>query len=174
MSKTASENVFTLGSLRISILGPTLVRLEERGRHGFEDRKTFLIEDRSPRPATCKLSEDDHVSRIVLDRHVIVVPRGAPSIRELVILDHHGVLVWRLDDAPPARPAWPDPVHPGRCWAVADSPRIVRVRPGDLTPLAAAEKSPLVLYAVELQGRSAWIPDLDEVERQVLGLGRQG
>jgi chemosensory pili system protein ChpC len=59
-------------------------------------------------------------------------------------------------------------------FLVTDSPRLVRIRSGDLLPQETSEKHPLVLYAVELQGRSAWIPDLDEVERQVLRLGAQG
>ena len=56
-------------------------------------------------------------------------------------------------------------------FLVADSPRLVRIRPGDLVPDKASEKHPLVLHAVELQGRSAWIPDLDEVERELLRFG---
>jgi chemosensory pili system protein ChpC len=59
-------------------------------------------------------------------------------------------------------------------FLVADSPRLVRIRPGDLLSQETSEKHALVLYAVELQGRSAWIPDLDEVERQVLPLVTHG
>jgi chemosensory pili system protein ChpC len=59
-------------------------------------------------------------------------------------------------------------------FLVSDSPRLVRIRPGDLLSQETSEKHALVLYAVELQGRSAWIPDLDEVERQVLPLVTHG
>jgi chemosensory pili system protein ChpC len=59
-------------------------------------------------------------------------------------------------------------------FLVSDSPRLVRIRPGDLLSQETSEKHALVLYAVELQGRSAWIPDLDEVERQVLPLVTRG
>jgi chemosensory pili system protein ChpC len=59
-------------------------------------------------------------------------------------------------------------------FLVADSPRLVRIRPGDLVQQDIPEKVPLVLYGVELQGRSAWVPDLDDVESQVLALGLHG
>jgi chemosensory pili system protein ChpC len=67
-----------------------------------------------------------------------------------------------------------NPTLPYVGFLVADSPRLVRIRPADFVSQETSEKHPLVLYAVELQGRPAWIPDLDEVERQVLRLGMQG
>jgi chemosensory pili system protein ChpC len=67
-----------------------------------------------------------------------------------------------------------NPVLPYVGFLVADSPRLVRIRPGDLVLNGTSERHPLVLYAAQLQGRAAWIPDLDAVERQVQGLGRKG
>jgi len=67
-----------------------------------------------------------------------------------------------------------NPDLPYMGFLVADSPRLLRLRPGDLTASAAVERPPLVLCAVELQERSAWIPDLDEAERQLVALNPRG
>ena len=35
-------SVATVGDMRVQTLSPTLVRVEQRGAHGFEDRPTFM------------------------------------------------------------------------------------------------------------------------------------
>lgn len=59
-------------------------------------------------------------------------------------------------------------------FLVADSPHLVRVHAADLAPEKVPQTRPFVLYALEFQGRPAWVPDLDEVERQLLQLGLHG
>ncbi len=58
-------------------------------------------------------------------------------------------------------------------FLVADSPHLVRIHPGDLVTKRNSASPRLVLYAAELQGDPVWIPDLDEVERQVLRLSAE-
>lgn len=33
----------TVGNLRIQMLSPTMIRVEDQGPHGFEDRATFTV-----------------------------------------------------------------------------------------------------------------------------------
>jgi hypothetical protein len=59
-------------------------------------------------------------------------------------------------------------------FLVADSPHLVRVHAADLAPEKVPQTRSFVLHALEFQGRPAWVPDLDEVERQLLQLGLHG
>jgi chemosensory pili system protein ChpC len=54
---------------------------------------------------------------------------------------------------------------------VSGLPRLIRIRIDDLIPTADATARPFALCALEFQGRPAWVPDLDEVERQGLRYG---
>jgi len=55
---------------------------------------------------------------------------------------------------------------------VAGLPRLIGIHVDDLVPVADATARPFLLCALEFQGRQAWIPDLDEVEREGLRFGR--
>ncbi len=57
---------------------------------------------------------------------------------------------------------------------VADSPRLVRLGAADLHEAVDPPPRPFALYALAYQGRPAWVPDLDLVERQGLLLGLLG
>mgnify|MGYP001108083155 CR=1 FL=1 len=47
-----------LGRLRIQVLSPTLIRLEEAGPAGFEDRATFTVVERNWPGATFTAGEE--------------------------------------------------------------------------------------------------------------------
>jgi chemosensory pili system protein ChpC len=55
-------------------------------------------------------------------------------------------------------------------FLVAGLPRQARIHREDLVPATNPTARPFLLYALELQGRPAWIPDLDALERQGLVL----
>lgn len=59
-------------------------------------------------------------------------------------------------------------------FLLAGLPRLVRFGAEDLVPAKHSMKRPFFLCALELQGRPAWVPDLDEAERQGLLLGLLG
>lgn len=114
------------GNIRVSVLSSTLIRFEERGPHGFEDRNTFLVVDRSGPGAEVQVEELATETTLTCGKHVVIIPRDANSLRQLVVREAgSGDFVWRLDGALPGRPALPTPVQPGRVWALADSIRIV-------------------------------------------------
>ena len=126
-STDVGKNTVTLNeALRISILTPTLVRIEEKGPKGFEDRNTFLVVERSWPGAVFKVAETGGETRIRSDRFEVRVAKAAKSIEDVSIRDPvSGKLLWRGARPLPAQPVFPDPATPDPCWAVADSPRVV-------------------------------------------------
>ena len=41
-----AQDEFIVGNVRVQLLSPTLVRLEQKGPKGFEDRKTYTVLNR--------------------------------------------------------------------------------------------------------------------------------
>lgn len=115
-----------IGRVRITALAPHLVRLEERGPQGFEDRPTFLVVEREWADPGVRV-ERQHATTHVITRHYeVVAPNDAASLAEVVVRSPAtGKPFWVHSASLPARPSWPDPANPGWSWAVADSPRVV-------------------------------------------------
>jgi chemosensory pili system protein ChpC len=57
---------------------------------------------------------------------------------------------------------------------LADTPRLVRLRSSDLAESAQAPDGLFVLYRLQCLGQPAWVPDFDEIERELMlqGLGQ--
>jgi len=47
-------------------------------------------------------------------------------------------------------------------------PRLARFKAQDLEPLPSRPDNPLILHALTYEARTAWIPDMDALERSVL------
>lgn len=125
--------------LRIEILSRTVVRIEERGPAGFEDRPSFHIVDR--------LKTDVPVERIELNDAVelrteswrILVNGPDPTIENVRIQDANGLLLF--DGTRPLSPATflPEPGQAITSWGFQDAPRIIPPPWGALPPPAGQE-----------------------------------
>ena len=114
-----------VGKVRIQLLSPTLVRLEERGPQGFEDRPTFLVVERNW-PGTAFSREEEGGATIIRTKNYAVrVPTGGPSLGGVEVQSASGELLYRVEGALPARPRFPAPSDLAGAFVVADSPRVV-------------------------------------------------
>lgn len=115
-----------LGRIRVSVLSAQLVRLEEQGPRGFEDRPTFLVVERDWSAPDYRVERHREATHIVTASYEVVVPHGAGSLQQVVVRSPaSGKPFWIPGPSLPARPPWPDPSRPCSAWAVADSPRVV-------------------------------------------------
>jgi hypothetical protein len=115
-----------LGRIRVSVLSTQLVRLEEQGPRGFEDRPTFLVVERDWSVPDYRVERHRAATHIVTASYEVVVPHGAESLQQVVVRSPaSGKPLWIPGPSLPARPPWPDPSRPFHAWAVADSPRVV-------------------------------------------------
>ena len=79
----AADGVVTekIGDIRVQILSPTLVRIEQRGPKGFEDRNTFHISNRTDWLGdTVQRTEEDGNVILTTSAYRVVVPGRGEDI----------------------------------------------------------------------------------------------
>jgi len=106
------------GNVRVQVLTPTLVRIEEKGPHGFEDRETFTVVQR-PKDVEQRQGETFDVGN-----YRIIIPPNA-GVRDVQIMDQHGTTVFQWDGKPILQSFLPGPSDPFTAYAISDNPRIV-------------------------------------------------
>ena len=68
---------FVIGDVRVQPLGRHVVRIEQRGRAGFEDRETFTVLDRGFEGAEAVETRRDGWVCVATGKYRVVVPEGA-------------------------------------------------------------------------------------------------
>ena len=129
-----TEDIIIHDNLRIQVLSSSLVRVEERGVLGFEDRPSFHVVERDwpGVPVVRRLTETGEVVETSFWRATVTGPRpGVESVR-FHALD--GSLLF--DGARPvaARMFLPEPADAIAGWAFADQPRLIPPAWGALPP----------------------------------------
>ncbi len=116
------------GDLRVQVLSVGLVRLEQRGPAGFEDRPTFTVARRDWPGA-------DVVVRRIGDATVLIAPRfrvvlRGDGLRGAEVQDPMGRRLYAWDGHLDGNVWLPSPAELQRrkVWAMCDHPRLARVR----------------------------------------------
>ena len=114
-----------IGNVRVQVLSPTVVRLEEQGPEGFEDRETFHIANRDNWEGTGVTREDADGSVILhTSAFDITVPADAQDITGITISDKEGNLLWKYKGMPGSKVYLPDPGEEVYAWEMSDTPRM--------------------------------------------------
>jgi len=131
----APANV-VVGQVRVELLSDSLVRLELKGREGFEDRTTFHVLDRNwPGTAfTTNVTGGEVVIRA--GRYAVRVPDNADSLKGIRVESSDGGELFNCTGALPNSEWLPGPSDKPAVWSFADSPRLVPP-PWGLTPAPA-------------------------------------
>lgn len=106
------------GEVRVQVLTPTLVRIEQKGPNGFEDRETFTVVHR---PQDIERREGQSIQ---VGEYTIEIPQGAGA-KDVKILDHQGLTVFQWDGKPILHSFLPGPSTQWISWAFDDNPRLV-------------------------------------------------
>lgn len=130
-TRTAADT--TAQKLRIQPLGPHLVRVEQAGPKGFEDRATFTIVNRAPSGEVPAVEEADGKLVVRVDGYRVVAPRVG-SYTNVRIEDAHGKIVHRLCARDLKNAYLPSPSALPDVWILADAPRVVPPAWGALPP----------------------------------------
>jgi hypothetical protein len=78
-SRAQSSEVI-VGNMRIQALSENLVRIEQRGPNGFEDRNTFTVVDRNWAGETIMMQELDNQTILTTTKCRIVLPKNCRSL----------------------------------------------------------------------------------------------
>lgn len=135
----ASAPTDTFGKVRVQFFSPTLVRLEQEGPKGFEDRLTFTIQERPKQLKDFKRRSDGGVE--VFSRGDIEVRVPSASALDGATVSRHGQVVYKYTG--PVKPAFlPSPANVGPAFPVSDYPRIIPSKWGAVPePASSGTKS---------------------------------
>jgi hypothetical protein len=113
------------GTVRVQILSPTLVRLENKGPDGFEDRTTFHIVNRNGPGATYSRLASGGYALIQTSDFIVKVPTNATSLSGIIITKTNNTQIWSYSSLPDDRAWLPAITSNTWAWAIADNPRMV-------------------------------------------------
>jgi len=120
------------GNIRISLLSENLLRIEERGHHGFEDRPTFLVMDRNWPEIHIEKCRRKNTLHIKTALYKVTIPEGCKNIKEVKIFDREGKkLLWEGEI--PDRTTLPRENEKGDVYVLPDS-RVIPPPWGGLPP----------------------------------------
>ena len=125
---------FVVGQVRVQVLGPYLVRIEQKGPKGFEDRETFTVCARKFPGAMARKSRLRGAVRIATAHYRVVVPEEAADWNGVRVESAAGQTLCALSPALLAKKFLPTPSALPAVWAMGDAPRVVPSARGALPP----------------------------------------
>lgn len=137
----AVPSSFVVGEVRVQPLGAHLVRIEQRGPKGFEDRETFTVETRAFEGAEAVQASAGGAVRVSTPNYRVVVPEGATGLEGVRVESSAGETLCTLSNALLSKKFLPAPSALPSIWVLGDSPRVVPPAPGAPVPSEAEETS---------------------------------
>jgi alpha-glucosidase (family GH31 glycosyl hydrolase) len=123
-SANAQSSEVIVGSMRLQALSKNLIRIEQRGPHGFENRNTFTVVNRNWPGEPINRQEQDSQTVLITSQCRIVLPKNGHSLEGIQIQLKSEKNNFRFKGIPP-RDFIPGPVSNDQLWILADSPRLV-------------------------------------------------
>lgn len=131
-----------IGQVRVQALSESLVRLEVRGKVGFEDRNTFTVVDREWEGIDLQVDEQPGWVTLSSAHYQVFLPERAPSLDGVRVESTHGEILYKYEGGLPPISYLPEPGDKFSAWVMADHPRIVPPPWGATPPLGSAADSP--------------------------------
>ena len=125
-----------VGRIRVQVLGPHLVRIEQQGPAGFEDRETFTVLRTSAAPCARTVTSTNGRTIIATSTFRVSVPDDATSFEGVRIETPKGRLIRKLVAKDLQRSPMPSPSALPPVWIMADRPRVIPPPWGALPPPA--------------------------------------
>jgi len=115
----------TVGDVRIQLLSDTLVRIEQKGEKGFENRESYIVSNRSNwQNVEFTQSVENDETVISTSEYIVHVPSGAQA-EEVYVTDKNGNVSWRFEGMTDTNVYLPSPSDELKSWYFTDSPRII-------------------------------------------------
>ena len=115
-----------VGKMRVELLSDTLVRIEQKGPRGFENRPSFTVQKRTgwEKVSHTETTSDSKVY-IKTKNYTVCIPENADSADGAFITDKGGSVLWRHEIDTDASIYLPSPSDELSCWYFSDSPRVI-------------------------------------------------
>lgn len=122
-----------IGNVRVEPLSDSLVRIEQKGPEGFEDRNTFHVVNRDWQGAAFSAQTNSGVVEIHTANDIVRVPQDAKNLDGISVISSDGTELYHYDGQLQNSKWLPGPAEHPRAWWFADTPRIIPPKWG-LTP----------------------------------------
>lgn len=125
----AQSNEAIVGEMRIQALSENLIRIEQRGPNGFEDRNTFTVVNRKWQGERINIQEKDSQTILTTSKYRIELPNNCRTLDGIVVrfdfAQRDGKTTEYRFNGMPTLDYLPGPVNEEQLWILCDSPRLV-------------------------------------------------
>ncbi|MCB0275229.1 MAG: DUF5110 domain-containing protein [Calditrichaeota bacterium] len=128
----AKEGETVVGNIRVQSLSPHLIRIEQKGPAGFEDRQTFTVVERTWAGEKIRVEKRGAETVLKTANWEISLPQNANMLTGISIRYLDGATI-QLEGMPETT-YLPGPVDKPGLWIMPDSPRLVPPQWGAIPP----------------------------------------
>lgn len=114
-----------VGNVRVTALSPCLVRLEEKGPHGFEDRVTFTIVNRPAHNVEPEIFHDGSDTTLTYPNFTVFVPKAGRELEGVQVKTQRGRVLFEFKGKFSKPEFLPAPGKKVDQYVIADHPRII-------------------------------------------------
>ncbi len=120
----AQSNEAIVGDIRIQSLSENLIRIEQKGPKGFENRNTFTVVNRNWTGESIKIQEQGSQTIITTSKCKIELAKNFNSLEGIFVQLKNGKNQYRFKTIP-ALDFEPGPDTNDQIWILPDNPRLV-------------------------------------------------
>jgi alpha-glucosidase (family GH31 glycosyl hydrolase) len=121
---SARSGEAVVGDIRVQVLSDNLIRIEQRGPKGFEDRKTFTVVNRDWFGKPIDIQKQENWTILTTSKFLVELPTNCRSLEGILITSRYGKSRYQFNGIPPST-FFPEPVKDDQLWILPDSPRLV-------------------------------------------------
>ncbi|MCI8435901.1 MAG: hypothetical protein HFK10_08130 [Clostridia bacterium] len=114
------------GNMRVQLLSTSLLRIESKGQKGFEDRESYLVDNRDDwgKKVAYTKSEAAEGVQIKTAAYTVVLPKSG-AVGETYVTRPTGETIYRYCGLTGSNIALPSPSDELSAWYFTDSPRVI-------------------------------------------------
>ena len=113
-----------VGNMRVQVLAENVLRIEQKGKKGFEDRNTFTVVNRNWSGESVIIQEQENQTILTTAKCRIELPKNCRSLEGISIQLKNGKNRYRFKGVPP-QDFFPGPESNDQLWILPDYPRLV-------------------------------------------------
>lgn len=114
------------GQVRVELLSDSLVRIEQKGERGFENRPSFTVIKRDGwSDVDFKSERSNGFLSIITANYTVMLPENASDTHGCTVVGKNGEVLWRYESQSDAALYLPSPSEELKSWYFMDSPRVI-------------------------------------------------
>ena len=124
-SRTGVADESIVGNVRVQALSPTLVRIEQKGPEGFEDRNTLTVVNRDWAGIPLKVEKKDGKTLLTTSAYQIEIPEKTRGLEGIRLRNPAGNVLHTISKDDFKADFLPTPEAMSKVWVMPDMPRLV-------------------------------------------------